>query len=177
MTQKHTRVVAIYPGSFDPITTGHLDVIERGSRLFDRLIVSVLHNEAKSPLFKVKDRIEMLTESVRPFSNVEVNSFNGLLADFALSQNASVILRGIRAISDYENELQMALMNRRLHPGLETVFLLAGEAFSFISSRLVKEVVGLGGNVEGLVPPLVEQRLRERLRKAARAGHLGIGPQ
>src|ERR1019366_7044492 len=128
---------------------------------FDRLIVSVLHNEAKSPLFGVGERIEMLAESVRPFPNVEVDSFHGLLADYALNRNASVILRGIRAISDYENELQMALMNRRLHPGLETVFLLAGETFSFISSRLVKEVIGLGGNISGLVPPLVEQRLHE----------------
>jgi pantetheine-phosphate adenylyltransferase len=164
MPQKHNRVVAIYPGSFDPITTGHLDVIERGSRLFDRLIVSILHNESKAPLFNVEERIEMLTESVGPYPNVEVDCFQGLLADYALSRNASVILRGIRAISDYENELQMALMNRRLQPGLETVFLLAGEAFSFISSRLVKEVIGLGGNIAGLVPPLVEQRLRERLR-------------
>jgi len=163
MTQKHNRVVAIYPGSFDPITTGHLDVIERGSKLFDRLIVSVLHNESKCPLFNVEERIAMLSEAVAPFPNVEVDSFHGLLADYALARNAGVILRGIRAISDYENELQMALMNRRLYPGLETVFLLAGEAFSFISSRLVKEVIGLGGNIAGLVPPQVEERLRQRL--------------
>ena len=169
MPPKHNRVVAIYPGSFDPITTGHLDVIERGSRLFDRMIVSILHNESKAPLFTVEERVEMLSESVRPFKNVEVDCFHGLLADYALSRNASVILRGIRAISDYENELQMALMNRRLQPGLETVFLLAGEAFSFISSRLFKEVIGLGGNISGLVPPLVEQRLRERLRPRAAA--------
>lgn len=169
MTQKHKSVVAIYPGSFDPITTGHLDVIERGSRLFDRLIVSVLQNESKAPLFTVQERIEMLTEAVSPFPNVEVGCFHGLLADYALSKQASVILRGIRAISDYENELQMALMNRRLQPGLETVFLLAGEAFSFISSRLVKEVISLGGNIGGLVPPLVEQRLRERLLAPAAA--------
>jgi pantetheine-phosphate adenylyltransferase len=163
MTRKHHSVVAIYPGSFDPITTGHLDVIERGSRLFDRLIVSILHNESKAPLFNVPERIEMLTEAVKPFPNVEVDCFHGLLADYALRRKASVILRGIRAISDYENELQMALMNRRLQPGLETVFLLAGEAFSFISSKLVKEVISLGGNINGLVPPLVEVRLRERL--------------
>ena len=166
MTQKHHRVVAIYPGSFDPITNGHLDVIERGSRLFDRLIVSVLQNEAKAPLFSVEQRVEMLRETVKPYANVEIDSFNGLLADYALTKKASVILRGIRAISDYENELQMALMNRRLQPGLETVFLLAGEAFSFISSRLVKEVISLGGNITGLVPPLVDQRLRERLQPA-----------
>jgi pantetheine-phosphate adenylyltransferase len=167
MTQKHNRVVAIYPGSFDPITNGHLDVIERGSRLFDRLIVSVLQNEAKAPLFSVEERVEMLRETARIFPSVEVDCFQGLLADYALGRNASVILRGIRAISDYENELQMALMNRRLQPGLETVFLLAGETFSFISSRLVKEVIGLGGNISGLVPPLVEQRLHERLRRPA----------
>jgi pantetheine-phosphate adenylyltransferase len=164
MTQKHKRVVAIYPGSFDPITNGHLDVIERGSRLFDRLIVSVLRNEAKAPLFTVQERMEMLAETVSRFTNVEIDSFHGLLADYAVQKNAGVILRGIRAISDYENELQMALMNRRLQPGLETAFLLAGEAFSFISSRLVKEVIGLGGNITGLVPPLVEQRLRERFK-------------
>ncbi len=158
------RVVAIYPGSFDPITNGHLDVIERGSKLFDRLIVSILHNESKSPLFSVLERAEMLRESVRPFGNVEIDSFQGLLADYALRKNARVILRGIRAVSDYEYELQMALMNRRLQPQVETVFLLAGEAFSFISSKLVKEVISLGGSVAGLVPPLVEKRLRERLR-------------
>ncbi|HXJ41902.1 MAG TPA: pantetheine-phosphate adenylyltransferase [Bryobacteraceae bacterium] len=163
MPHPHTGVVAIYPGSFDPITNGHLDVIERGSRLFDRLIVSILRNESKSPLFTVEERIEMLRETVRPFPNVEVESFNGLLADYATRRSAGAILRGIRAISDYENELQMALMNRRLQPGLETVFLLAGEAFSFISSRLVKEVISLGGNIAGLVPPLVEHRLRERM--------------
>jgi pantetheine-phosphate adenylyltransferase len=132
--------------------------------LFDRLIVSVLRNEAKAPLFTVQERMEMLAETVSRFTNVEIDSFHGLLADYAVQKNAGVILRGIRAISDYENELQMALMNRRLQPGLETAFLLAGEAFSFISSRLVKEVIGLGGNITGLVPPLVEQRLRERFK-------------
>jgi pantetheine-phosphate adenylyltransferase len=163
MAQLHTGVVAIYPGSFDPITNGHLDVIERGSRLFDRLIVSVLRNQSKEPLFTVEERIDMLRETVSPFDNVEVDSFGGLLADYAMRREAGAILRGIRAISDYENELQMALMNRRLQPGLETVFLLAGEAFSFISSRLVKEVISLGGNISGLVPPLVEKRLRARM--------------
>ena len=158
------HMVAIYPGSFDPITNGHLDVIERGSKLFDRLIVSILHNETKAPLFTIHERAEMLRESARAFGNVEVDSFRGLLADYALSKNARVILRGIRAVSDYEYELQMALMNRRLQPQVETVFLLAGEAFSFLSSRLVKEVISLGGNISGLVPPIVEQRLRERLR-------------
>ena len=164
-SEKHEKVVAIYPGSFDPITSGHLDVIERGSRLCDRLIVSILRNEAKSPLFSVQERMRMLSEVTAPYKNVEVDSFEGLLADYALRKGARVILRGIRAISDYEYELQMALMNRRLQPQLETVFLLAGEQFSFISSKLVKEVIGLGGNITGLVPPTVEKRLRARLRK------------
>jgi pantetheine-phosphate adenylyltransferase len=164
MMEKHEEVVAIYPGSFDPITIGHLDVIERGSRLCDRLIVSILRNEAKSPLFSVEERMEMLTEVTSRFRNVEVDSFNGLLATWALRRGARVILRGIRAISDYEYELQMALMNRRLQPQLETVFLLAGEQFSFISSKLVKEVYSLGGDITGLVPPIVEKRLRERLQ-------------
>jgi pantetheine-phosphate adenylyltransferase len=159
------NVIAIYPGSFDPITSGHLDVIERGSRIFGRLVVAILQNESKAPLFSAEDRVEMLREVVTPFPNVEVASFHGLLADFAMAQKASVILRGIRFISDYEYELQMALMNRRLQPNLETVFLLAGEQYSFISSRLVKEVISLGGNITGLVPPTVENRLRQRLIK------------
>jgi pantetheine-phosphate adenylyltransferase len=162
---KQEKVVAIYPGSFDPITSGHLDVIERGSRLFDRLIVSILRNEAKSPLFTVEERIGMLTEVTAPYENIEVDSFDGLLAHYALRKGARVILRGIRAISDYEYELQMALMNRRLQPQLETVFLLAGEQFSFISSKLVKEVIGLGGNITGLVPPTVEKQLSARLKE------------
>ena len=159
------NVTAIYPGSFDPITSGHLDVIERGARIFGRLVVAILQNEAKAPLFTVEDRVEMLREVVKPFPNVEVDCFAGLLADYAEGQGASVILRGIRFISDYEYELQMALMNRRLRPTLETVFLLAGEQFSFISSRLVKEVISLGGNISGLVPKSVEDRLRQRLTK------------
>jgi pantetheine-phosphate adenylyltransferase len=155
-------ITAIYPGSFDPITSGHLDIIERGSRMFSRVIVAVLQNEAKQPLFTVAERMEMLRESLVDFPGVEVDTFQGLLADYALAKDAGVILRGIRAISDYEYELQMAHMNRRLQPGLETIFLPAGETFSFVSSRLVKEVVSLGGNISGLVPPLVEDRLRRR---------------
>ena len=157
--------MAIYPGSFDPITNGHLDLVERGSRLFDRLIVSILRNETKQPLFSVEERMEMLREVVQGFANVEVDSFDGLLVDYAAQRGASVLLRGIRAISDYEYELQTALMNRRLRPDLETVFLMASEAHSFISSRVVKEVIGLGGNIAGLVPPSVEARLRRRLSK------------
>jgi pantetheine-phosphate adenylyltransferase len=139
--------------------------VERGSRLFDRLIVSILRNETKQPLFSVEERMEMLREVVQGFANVEVDSFDGLLVDYAAQRGASVLLRGIRAISDYEYELQTALMNRRLRPDLETVFLMASEAHSFISSRVVKEVIGLGGNIAGLVPPSVEARLRRRLSK------------
>ncbi|HUK15330.1 MAG TPA: pantetheine-phosphate adenylyltransferase [Bryobacteraceae bacterium] len=156
-------VIAIYPGSFDPITNGHLDLIQRGSRLFDRLIVSILRNETKEPLFTVEERTEMLREVVHVYPNVEVDSFHGLLVDHAAARHATVVLRGIRAISDYEYELQMALMNRRLRPAIETVFLLAQEAYSFISSRLVKEVFSLGGDISGLVPPGVEARMHRQL--------------
>jgi len=161
-------VIAIYPGSFDPITNGHLDLIQRGSRMFDRLIVSILRNDAKQALFSVDDRMEMLREVVAVYPNVTVDSFEGLLVEHAAAQGASVLLRGIRAISDYEYELQMALMNRRLAPGLETVFMMANESYSFISSRLVKEVFGLGGDINGLVPPSVEERLRRRMANTKR---------
>ncbi len=156
-------MIAIYPGSFDPITNGHLDLIQRGSRMFDRLIVSILRNDAKQALFSVEERMEMLREVVQVYPNVAVDSFEGLLVEYAAARSATVLLRGIRAISDYEYELQMALMNRRLQPDLETVFLLANESYSFISSRLVKEVFGLGGSITGLVPPTVEERLRRRM--------------
>ena len=149
MRTKPATVVAIYPGSFDPITNGHLDLIQRGSALFDKLIVAILRNEEKKVLFSVADRIDMLNEVIRGLPNVQVGSFDGLLVDYAAECGASVILRGIRAVSDYEYELQMALMNRRLKPEIETVFLMAGEAHSFISSRLVKEVIRLGGNIAG----------------------------
>jgi pantetheine-phosphate adenylyltransferase len=155
--------VALYPGTFDPITNGHLDLIQRGSALFDKLIVGILRNEEKKVLFSVADRIEMLNEVTCGLPNVEVGSFDGLLVDYAAECGASVILRGIRAVSDYEYELQMALMNRRLKPEIENVFLMASEAHSFISSRLVKEVIRLGGNISGLVPPSIEGRLRKRL--------------
>ena len=165
MSRKPPNVIAIYPGSFDPITNGHLDLIERGSAMFDKLIVSILRNEAKEPLFSVEERMEMLREVVAGFPNVEVDSFNGLLVDHATAHSATVLLRGIRAISDYEYELQMALMNRRLRPGIETIFVMANETYSFISSRLVKEVFGLGGNISGLVPPSVEKRMQNRMSK------------
>jgi pantetheine-phosphate adenylyltransferase len=159
-------VTAIYPGSFDPITNGHLDLIERGCCLFDKLIVAILRNETKQPLFSVEERIDMLREVVDGYANVVVDSFEGLLVDYAAENGATVLLRGIRAISDYEYELQMALMNRRLRPEIETVFMMATEAHSFISSRLVKEVFGLGGNIGGLVPPPVEVRLRKRFGRS-----------
>jgi pantetheine-phosphate adenylyltransferase len=163
VASKPTSVVAIYPGSFDPITNGHLDLIERGARLVDRLVVAVLQNENKQPLFTVPERMSMLQEVVCCIPNVEVDSFDGLLVDYASQKKATLIFRGIRAISDYEHELQMALMNRRLRPEIDTVFLMASEAHSFISSHLVKEVIRLGGNISGLVPAAVETRLRNRL--------------
>jgi pantetheine-phosphate adenylyltransferase len=156
-------LVAIYPGSFDPITNGHLDLIERASRLVDRLIVSILRNERKQPLFSVQERIDMLREVTAEYPNVEVGSFEGLLVDHATGKGATLIVRGIRAISDYEYEWQMALMNRRLRPEIETMFLMAGEAHSFISSQMVKEVLRLGGGISDLVPPAVERRLKDRI--------------
>ena len=165
MPPKPPSVIAIYPGSFDPITNGHLDLVQRGARMFDTLIVSILRNDSKQPLFSVEERMDMLREVVDPYANVEVDCFDGLLVDYAAARSATVLLRGIRAISDYEYELQMALMNRRLRPEIETVFMMANEAYSFISSRLVKEVFGLGGNISGLVPPSVEARLRSRMPK------------
>ncbi len=163
MRTKPSSVVALYPGSFDPITNGHLDLIQRGSALFDKLFVAILRNDEKQALFSVDERIEMLTEVVQVFPNVEVGSFDGLLVEYAAHCGASVIIRGIRAVSDYEYELQMALMNRRLRPDIETVFLMASEAHSFLSSKLVKEVIRLGGKVTGLVPPSIEVKLRKRL--------------
>ena len=162
---------AIYPGSFDPVTNGHLDIIERGCKLFDEIIISILVNPEKQPFFTVEERRDMLSEVVQDISrgrcDVRVDSFTGLLVNYAVAQQANVIVRGIRAISDYEYELQMALMNRRLEPGIETVFMMPAEAYSYLSSRLVKEVFRLGGSVRGLVPELVEERLREKFHTTA----------
>jgi pantetheine-phosphate adenylyltransferase len=160
---KPTNVTAIYPGTFDPITNGHLDLVARGVKLADKLVVAVLRNERKKPLFSVEERTEMMREVVKGFPNVEVDYFDGLLVDYAAKRGANLIIRGIRAISDYEHELQMALMNRRLRPEIETIFLMSGEAYSFISSHLVKEVISLGGNISNLVPPIVEARLKNRI--------------
>ena len=158
-------LTAIYPGSFDPITNGHLDVIGRASRLADRLVVGVLLNANKNPLYAIEERVEMTREAVKGYPNIEVTHFDGLLVEFAERESARIIVRGIRAISDYEFELQMALMNRRLRPELETVFLMAAEQYSFVSSRIIKEVARLGGNIGGMVPPHVEARLRARFSK------------
>jgi pantetheine-phosphate adenylyltransferase len=154
--------VALYPGSFDPVTNGHLDLIERGEKMFDHLIVAVLKNVEKEPLFTVPERVDMLREVTKRWDSVEVDVFEGLLVDYARKRGAAVILRGIRAISDYEFELQMALMNRKLEPRLETVFMLPGETYSYLSAKLVREIAQLGGPLTGLVPPLVEQRLRQK---------------
>src|SRR5438105_4175053 len=158
-----SHVNAIYPGSFDPPTNGHLDLIERGAKIFDELIVAILRNSEKEPLFSLDERRTMLEQMTRHCPNVRVDTFSGLMVEYAVSQKAEAILRGIRAISDYEYELQMALMNRKLEPRLETVFMMPAEAYSYLSSRLVKEIARLGGAITGLVPPAVEQRLQRKL--------------
>jgi pantetheine-phosphate adenylyltransferase len=159
---RSTRLLAIYPGSFDPLTNGHLDLISRGSRLFDKLIVSILNNTQKQPLFELNERIQTIREATAKLPNVEVDSFEGLLVDYASRRGANAILRGIRAISDYEAELQMALMNRRMRPETETIFLMAGEEYSFISSRMIKEIIMLGGDVSTFVPEAVANRVHAK---------------
>jgi pantetheine-phosphate adenylyltransferase len=165
MAQENSRpVVAIYPGTFDPVTNGHLDLISRGAAIFDRLIVGISQNLEKDPLFAVKERVEMLEAVTFDWKNVEVEVFDGLLMDYARAKNARVILRGIRAVSDYEYELQMAMMNRKIEPQIETVFMLPAVAYSFLSSRLVRELARLGAPVvKDLVPALVEERLRAKV--------------
>lgn len=158
------RVTALYPGSFDPLTNGHLDIIQRASRIFDRVIVSVLVNAGKSPLFSPKERIEIIEEVTVSCQNVDVESFDGLLVDFALASKAQVVVRGIRAVTDYDYEFQMALMNRRLRGDLETVFMVPSLEYSYLSSSLVREVCSLGGTVAGLVPEPVERRLLSKIQ-------------
>jgi pantetheine-phosphate adenylyltransferase len=160
---------AVYPGTFDPVTNGHIDLIQRSAALFDKVIVAILKNTDKIPLFSLDERVEMLEAVVKDLPNVSVTTFGGLLVDFAERIEASVIVRGIRAISDYEYELQMALMNRRLSGKVETVFMMPAEAYSYLSSRLVKEISLLGGSVHGLVPEIVEKRLQSKYRPPVEA--------
>jgi pantetheine-phosphate adenylyltransferase len=155
--------IAVYPGTFDPVTHGHLDLVDRGRRHFDELVVAVLRNEDKRPIFSVSERIELLRDAVAAWDNVRVEGFDGLLVDYARTIGASVILRGIRAASDFEYELQMAMMNRRLEPGVETIFLVPNESYAYLSSRLVREIAQLGGEVGGLVPARVAEALHARL--------------
>jgi pantetheine-phosphate adenylyltransferase len=154
--------IAVYPGSFDPLTNGHVDIIDRGARLFDRIIVAVLVNAEKSPLFTMAERVDITRRVFKDHANVEVDTFDGLLVDYVAKRQANVIVRGLRAVSDFEYEFQMALMNRELASKIETVFMMPAVKYSYISSRLIKEVFALGGRVHGLVPELVEARLREK---------------
>ena len=157
----HPRI-AIYPGSFDPLTSGHVDIIERGARIFDAIIVAILANVEKTPLFSESERVAIIRDVFKGRVNVEVETFDGLLVEYAQRKNANVLVRGLRAVSDFEYEFQMALMNRHLAPGLETVFMMPDEKYTYISSRLIKEVFMLGGAIEGLVPPVVEEKLRAK---------------
>ena len=157
---------AIYPGSFDPPTNGHLDLIQRGAKIFEELVVAILRNSEKTPMFSTSERLEMLKELTADLPNVRIATFDGLMVEYAKSIDAMCVLRGIRAISDYEYELQMALMNRKIEPTLETVFMMPADKYSYVSSRLVREVAQAGGPIKGLVPEVVEQKLREKLDPA-----------
>ena len=160
------NTVAIYPGSFDPVTNGHLDLIHRGAKLFDKLIVAIARNLDKGePLFSLPERKEMLVAMTSDLDNVSIDTFEGLLVSYCIQQNANAVLRGIRAISDYEFELQMALMNRKMEPRVETVFMMPAEQYSYLSSRIVREIAKLGGPLNGLVPEMVEQRVRQRITR------------
>lgn len=154
--------VAIYPGSFDPITNGHIDMVERGLRLFDKIIVCILCNPGKETLFTIEERLEMLRESLKKFPNLEIDSFDGLLVDYGAKRNANAILRGMRAVSDFEYEFQLALMNRKLNRKIQTVFLMTGFRWIFTSSSIIKEAAQFGGDVTGMVPPMVNQKLKEK---------------
>jgi len=154
--------VAIYPGSFDPVTNGHLDILERGLKLFDKIILAILTNPKKSFLFTLEQRIDMLEDSIKEFPNVEIDTFDGLTVDFAAERNAQGILRGLRAMSDFEYEFQMALMNRRLNREIQTVFLMTGLRWIYTSSSIIKEAAQFGGNINGMVPPIVEKRIKEK---------------
>ena len=164
-----TETSAIYPGSFDPITNGHVDIIERGLEVFDRVVVAVLKNPKKRPLFTTKERVRMIQDIFASKKEVEVRAFDGLLVDFARAQGTRVVIRGLRAVSDFEYEFQMALMNRNLDPGVETFFMMPNVKYSFLSSNMVREVVTLGGPVDGLVPELVARRLRDKTKRRKKA--------
>jgi pantetheine-phosphate adenylyltransferase len=155
--------VAVYPGSFDPITNGHLDVIQRAAAMFDRVIVAVAHNPDKTPMFSLKRRFDLVAAAVQHLPNVTVDDFQGLLVEYCRKKGATVVVRGLRAVSDFEFEFQMALMNRTLQPSVETIFLMPKDEYTFISSRLVKEIAGLGGDVSKFVPPVVQQALQQKL--------------
>ncbi len=161
--------LAVYPGSFDPLTNGHVDIILRGARLFDRIGVAILANAEKTPLFSVDERVEIARTVFNGQPHVEVDTFDGLLVDYVARRQAQVIVRGLRAVSDFEFEFQMALMNQRLNPDIETVFMMPAEQYTYISSRLIKEVATLGGRIRGFVPDLVERRLREKIAPRSRS--------
>ncbi len=154
--------VAIYPGSFDPVTNGHLDILQRGLKLFDKIIVAILTNPGKNFLFTLEERIEMLEVSIKKFPNVEIGTFDGLTVDYAAKRNAQAILRGLRALSDFEYEFQMALMNRRLNREVQTIFLMTGMRWIYTSSSIIKEAAQFGGSITGMVPPVVEKRIKEK---------------
>ena len=164
MSDTMKSTLAVFPGSFDPLTNGHVDIIERGTHLFEKIIVAILVNAEKSPLFSMEERVEIVRETFRDRPNIEVDTFDGLLVDYVERRKAHVIVRGLRALSDFETEFQMALMNRRLSPNVETVFMMPAEQYTYISSRLIKEVFSLGGQVRGLVPEIVVTRLQEKQR-------------
>ncbi len=157
--------IAIYPGTFDPITNGHLDILERAMKLFDKVIITIARNSSKSPLFTEEERLDLIRRVVAPFKNVEVDSFDGLLVEYARKQNASAVVRGLRAISDFEYEFQMALMNRKLSESLVTVFLMPNEKYTYLNSSIVREIARLGGNINGFVPPEVQQALEQKLKR------------
>jgi pantetheine-phosphate adenylyltransferase len=165
--------VAIYPGSFDPVTNGHIDIVERGLKLFDKIIVSILYNPKKEYLFSLEERLEMLKDCLKKFEGVEIDSFDGLSVDYAASRKAHAILRGLRAMSDFEYEFQMALMNRRLNREVQTVFLMTGLRWIFTSSSIIKEAIQFGGNIDGMVPKLVEKKLKRRFAHARKTQQSG----
>ena len=158
--------IAIYPGSFDPVTNGHLDILTRALNLFDKIIVAILHNPGKEALFSVKERVDMLEKCTQDLDNIEIDTFDGLLVDYAASKKAHAILRGMRAVSDFEYEFQLALMNRRLNRDIQTVFLMTGLRWIFTSSSIIKEAAQFGGDIDGMVPPLVLDKLKKKFRQA-----------